>query len=274
MYFKKADQRGINVLTWTNIFSGLCVLIGSSLILFYFSSFAATMKAMKRSRKRWFLVISKWVYVTLCFPLFMFQIASNAVILINTNKALEAFYFSDATYYGNIAVEFTIYQLDTSYAILGIIIVGFSLFIIFIFSQVGYNAWDKEAGRFKSMFILRVYYLVGALLSVCFFTAVTFFFHYCLVLDTGAWFTNDEFYSNTANIWGLFFNSFFKFFWVLFSVASITVARETNKGESYMSDESSQEDSSSSSKSTRSSRNDASTSMSLAQTDRGNNMDD
>jgi hypothetical protein len=237
MYYKR-DVRGIGLNTWTNIFSGLCILIGSTFVLFFFSSFAATIKSINRnSLKRRILFVTKWIYVILLTPLFITMIAFNGVIVVNSYAAFDAFYFSDAAAYGNKAISYTIYQLDVSYAILGVIIVGFLFLIGFIFTQVGWNAWKEGLGNYKRLFIIRVYYLICATIAVCFFTATTFFFHYCLIVDTGAWFTNDEFYSNTAQYWGIFFNSFFKFFWVLFTLLAITVVRQKSQGESYESED-------------------------------------
>jgi hypothetical protein len=252
---KLSDPRNSNSNGWIEFWAGFCCLVGSTWVFFVFATTAGKIKTIHRNAvKSFILSLAKYTFATLAAAILFTLIGIHGVALHNVKLAIDAYYLADAQRHGELANYYVRIELYIALGLLALIITAFSSFIIFIFSQIGFVA-DKSS--YKAAFLERVYYLIGTTISVCLFMALQFVYIFTISHDTGAYWTNDEFESNTAGIWCQFFGAFFQFFWVLFTVLAILVVKDKSVGESYESDNSGR--SSSSSRGSTTSRTDYST---------------
>jgi len=89
------------------------------------------------------------------------------------------------------------------------ILLGYLCFMGFIYKNVGISA---KPGSFRGAIIERVYYLSVASVAVLLFTVCLFIELLTISYDTGAFWTNNEYESNTAEAWFQWHEGFFSFF--------------------------------------------------------------
>lgn len=236
MIFKQSNPGSAVGSTWINIFAGLLCFCGSTSIVFLFATHANKLSSIKKNTSAKVLLrIAKYVFTVLILLLEFVIIGLVGYATSNIDKAVHAYYFSDAKAYGTIANQYIFYYVYVSYGLLAVIIGGYSFFIIFIFTQIGWK--PRSLNTYKGVFVRRIYYLIGVTISVCLFWAVSWAVLFTVLIDTGVSYTNDEYYSNSARIWTTWFASFFQFFWVLFSVMAIAVVKQKTHGLTYESEE-------------------------------------
>ena len=188
------------------------------------------------------LLVIKWFTTVICAAILFTMIGLHAFALSNVKLAVNDYYFADAQKHGNIAIYYVRLELYIALFLLSIIVISYSSFIIFIFTQTGLF----PTKGYKKLFVRRVYYLSFATIAVALYLAMQFVYIFTISFDTGASYTNDEFYSLTAGIWAQFFGAFFHFIWMLFTLLAISVVKEKKGQLSY---ETGDDDSSSSSSS-------------------------
>jgi hypothetical protein len=232
---KLSDPKNANTNGWLEFFAGFCCFVGSAWTMFVFTTMAGKVKAIQqKSITILILSISKWVFALLSGAILFTLIGLHACALTNVKAAVNAYYFKDASHYGEQAVYFVRIELYLALGLLTVILVSYTAFILFTFTQIGFV---PRKGTYKAVFIQRVYYLVFASISVALFMAMQFVYIFTISYDTGAYWTNDEFLSNTAQIWFQLFGGLFQFGWVLFTLLAISVVKDKNVGESYESDQ-------------------------------------
>jgi len=223
---------------WLIFWAGIPLLVASTWVIFVFSSMANTM-LMKtpvrntiftfinnRETRELILTIFKYTFsvaIIVCLILLIiFQsLASNAATNLQSSYHLvDKTRLADKVnaYYRTVEIVAIVIQI--------IIITSYALFIGFIYFSVGFTA-DKHS--YKHTFLIRVYYLTCAEISIFLFTCVIFVELTTLLYDTGASYTNNEYDSNVGKLWTNWLQGFFAFFWILFTALSISVTKEQKK---------------------------------------------
>lgn len=209
---------------WIVFWSSVCILIGSIWVIFLYSTMALRIQSIIENQIH-VKILSSFKYIfTFCTScLICLMIIFQAITFKAIENIENAFFIKDFIFWAGKFNYFLECVLIIALLMHVIIFLGFIGFLTFISYIAKIRNDDSE--RMK-IFIKRIYYLYCATLAILFFIGVN-----CTELGTlsqvgqTAFYSRLEYESNTAYLWTGFFQGLFSFFWNLFCVLSISVAK-------------------------------------------------